>query len=230
MASVSVIIPVYNGERFLKEAIESAMCQTEPPLEVIVVDDGSTDASPAVAAEAGATCISHGRNEGLSQTRNTGVQRAGGDLIAFLDADDVWLPNKLQLQVAALEASPGAGYALCHIRYFLAEGEERPAWFHQNSPTDDDYSCPPSTWLLRRQAWDAVGPFDPEFQFVEDIDWLARANDAGVAKVTVPDVLVLKRVRADAMTGNIEAIQKGMLAALRRSTLRKKSMRRPNGG
>jgi glycosyltransferase involved in cell wall biosynthesis len=226
-ASISVIIPAYNGERFLREAVESALGQTLPPSEVIVVDDGSTDGTAGVARSLPVVFVSLPENRGISEARNAAIERARGDLIAPLDCDDVWLPHKLEAQVAALEAHPEAGYAVSHIRYFMEPGARRPAWFHPNSPfQDDDASYPPSTWLIRCEVFDAVGLFDVGRRVVEDIDWLARANDAGIERVTVPEPLVLKRVRDDSLTSNVAAIRQGVIDALRASARRKKTLGR----
>src|SRR5437667_12630279 len=110
---VSVVIPCYNGERYLAEAIESVLAQRYEPLEIIVVDDGSTDRSAEVARHFGDAvqyvCQPHA---GAAAARNRGVGLATGDLIAFLDADDVWTEGRLARQVQVLEADPSVGMVM----------------------------------------------------------------------------------------------------------------------
>jgi glycosyltransferase involved in cell wall biosynthesis len=221
--SISVVIPVYNGEAFLRDAVESALRQSLAPTEIIVVDDGSSDGSLALARSLHVITLSQA-NQGVSAARNRAVERSRGDLVAFLDCDDIWLPHKLAAQAEALAARPEAGYAVSHIRYFLEPGTVAPAWFHWNSPPEDDISYPPSTWLIRRATWETVGPFDEGRRYVEDIDWLARANDLGVERLVVTEPLVEKRIRDESLTGNVEEVKKGMLRVLRDSAARKRAL------
>ncbi|HEX3110532.1 MAG TPA: glycosyltransferase family A protein, partial [Thermoanaerobaculia bacterium] len=108
MKSVSVVIPSYNYARYLGEAIDSALGQTLPPLEVIVVDDGSTDDTPAVLAAYGDRIrVLRQKNAGVAVARNSGIAAARGECVAFLDADDVWLPRKLELQIPLFTDSVG---------------------------------------------------------------------------------------------------------------------------
>jgi glycosyltransferase involved in cell wall biosynthesis len=123
--TVSLIIPTYNYARCLHEAIESALAQTHPRVEIIVVDDGSTDDTPTVLAKY------HGRitglrqtNRGLAAARNTGLRVAGGDYVAFLDADDVMASNKLAEQAAVLDSDPKIGWTYCDIRMTNAATKE----------------------------------------------------------------------------------------------------------
>ena len=110
MKTISVIIPAYNYARYLAEAIDSALGQTYAPLEVIVVDDASTDDTPRVLAAYGQRIRAIRQpNGGAGAARNTGIAAARGEYVAFLDADDVWLPRKLELQMALFDADPALG-------------------------------------------------------------------------------------------------------------------------
>ena len=112
----SVIIPVYNGELYLAEALDSVFAQDYRPIEVIVVDDGSTDGTATVANEYSQVHYLHQPNQGPPVARNTGLSYCTGDLITLLDADDLWVPGKLSMQVAYLEAHPEAGCVIGKIR------------------------------------------------------------------------------------------------------------------
>src|SRR5436190_9018266 len=114
MKTVSVVIPTYNYARYLGAAIDSALQQTHAPLEVIVVDDGSTDDTPRLLDGYGDRIrVIRQKNSGVAAARNAGVREARGELIAFLDSDDLWKPRKLELQIARFEADPGLGLVHC---------------------------------------------------------------------------------------------------------------------
>ena len=224
--SVSVVIPVYNGELFLWEALESVAWQTRPADEIIAVDDGSTDGSVAVMrCFRGVTCIVQ-TNAGVSAARNTGIARARGEIIALLDADDIWTPDKLERQVAALVASPGDGYSLGHHREFAEPGFDvsfftRPETFGQAAP-----SPIPSSWVVWQETFARVGAFDPEFSLSEDAEWLLRAKDKDVSVAWVHDVLLLRRLHGANLTGNVEQSRIALLKALRASVERRRVAKR----
>src|SRR2546427_4231674 len=134
---VSVVIPVYNGERYLADAIQSVLDQTYQNLEVIVVDDGSTDGSAAVAKRFG-DAIRYVRqaNGGVCQARNTGISVARGTYLAFLDQDDLWLPDKLAVQVAYLESHPEVGAVYCQCQV-LENGGLRSNLYYAELVKDD---------------------------------------------------------------------------------------------
>jgi len=217
--TVSVIVPVFNGERFLEEALASAWAQSLTPLEVIVVDDGSTDGSAAIASRMNVRYISQA-NSGVSSARNAGLRVAQGQFVAFLDADDTWLPTKLERQVAALLDAEDAGYALCrHIATF-EPGVEPPQWYRGRTDGVSEPSFAPSAWLVRRSALDAIGWFDPVLRHGEDTDWLARARDADLRYVMVDGPLLVRRIHGANLTGNPEP-RTDLLTVLRRSIDRK---------
>jgi glycosyltransferase involved in cell wall biosynthesis len=188
--SVSVVIPVRDGERFLGEAIESALQQAPPLFEVLVVDDGSTDATPWVARSFGAA-VTYVRRPalGVAAALNHGASLARGSLLAFLDADDVWSDHKLGLQVAALRDDARIEAVFGHLANVGEDGVVR--------ETFAGYSR--GTMLIRRDAFDRVGPF-AAWRLGEFVEWYARAVDAGVAMRMLPEVLLLRRVH-DANTG-----------------------------
>lgn len=165
---VSVIIPTYNRARYLGEAIDSALGQTFCDLEVLVVDDASTDDTAAVLARYGERIrvIGLERNGGPSAARNAGLAAARGDLIAFLDSDDVWLPDKLARQVQALDGDPTAD----GVTGRLAVYDDTAARELAAEPLD----AAMSTLLLRSRAAALVGPFDETLRLAEDIDYGMR--------------------------------------------------------
>src|SRR5437867_2556724 len=145
---VSVVIPVYNGERYLADAIQSVLDQTYENFEVIVVDDGSTDESAAVAKRFGeAIRYVHQANGGVSKARNTGIAEARGVYLAFLDQDDLWLPDKLSVQVAYLDSHPevGAVYCQCEVK---GKGWLRSSLYYAEPVKDDVLGIMSGTCLL----------------------------------------------------------------------------------
>ena len=227
--SASCVIPVHNGSAWLGEAIRTALAQSVPPREVIVVDDGSTDDTATVIESFGARIVHlHQDHGGVAHARNHGVDRAGGDLLAFLDADDLWHPERLRLEIDLLLAHPETSLADAHSRYFwgedLSETERRADPRHAAS-LQEPAPGHISTWLVRRDAFERVGGFDESMQFSEDTDWLLRHRDAGGITVTHPDVLSHRRLHR----GNMTAVDRpgqvrDLVRAVQRSRQRRQSV------
>lgn len=183
---VSVIIPAYNSERFLTAAVESVLAQTYPEVEVIIVDDGSTDNTAALAdtlaEQDGCVRIKvlKQENSGQAAARNAALQVARGELIGFLDADDVYLPNKLRDQVSFLQNHPE--YDLVHADYYICDENLEPITLHHKGqpplPFPDLFVYrnwfPPVVPLLRSSLVKKVGGFDVAFRGAEDWDYWIR--------------------------------------------------------
>jgi glycosyltransferase involved in cell wall biosynthesis len=180
VASVSVVIPSYNARPWLAEAIRSAQGQTLAPVEIIVVDDGSADGSVEAAREAGATqVLSDGTNHGPGGTRNRGIQAASGDLVAFLDADDRWLPEHLDRSAGCLEQHPDADISFSGYRLFGNTHLELPSQVEPGRALDlsvellDVNHVLQSAAVARRSALLAVGGYDESRRYSEDFElWL----------------------------------------------------------
>ena len=189
---VSVVIPAYNCERFLAEAIESVLAQSYRPNEVIVVDDGSTDQSANIARSYKEIQYIYQPNQGLAVTRNRGLAIAQGEFIAFLDADDVWLPNKLKVQVEHLTEHPDVGLNVCRIENFLDPGVSLPPGGGDVPLMKEQINL--GTMVVRRDVFSRVGAFDPDYRLADDFDWVARAKDLGIPVKILPDVLMRRRI------------------------------------
>ncbi len=210
---VSVVIPVFNGESHLRESIESVLAQSHQPCEIIAVDDGSTDGSPAIlAAYDGVRCIRI-PNGGVAAARNKGVAMSQGAFVAFLDQDDLWLPGKLAAQLAMLRDNPGAGFAITLQRFLTDAGDPPPAYVREKLLHGDHPGYVPSALLVRREAFMTVGPFVESYRYGSDADWFIRAKEAGIGGVVVPEVLLWKRLHGD----NESRHAAGNLAELRRA-------------
>lgn len=193
--NISVVIPVYNGERFLAEALASLRRQTEPAAEIIAVDDGSTDGSAAILAAYPEVRVVSQANAGCAVSRNRGATLAKHDVITFFDQDDVWLPERLAHGAACLAADQALGFVVCGTENFLTPGMEAvPSWLDPRMLDVPQHGFGTCTLMVRRTALDIVGPFDPSTMPFDDTDWLVRALDAGIRYVHLNEVLVRRRI------------------------------------
>ncbi len=191
---VTVVIPVHDGERYLPEAVASVLGQTHSAVQVIVVDDGSTDGTAAAAAAFGdAVEYVHQENAGPAAAMNRGAGRAGGELISFLSADDVWVPEKLALQLAALRAG-GPDLVFGHVRHFLSPELDAAAAARLRCPPEPMPATSAGTLLTRLDTFWRVGPFDEGYRVGEFLDWYSRAGDLGLTTLILPGVVSHRRV------------------------------------
>lgn len=187
-ALISVIVPAFNAARFIGKAILSIQNQDYANLEIIVIDDASTDRTTEIAGGFDVTLIRHAQNQGAASARNTGIVQARGALMAFLDADDEWLPGKLATQVQTLQAHPH----LIGVTGFLkvVSGSLEPAKvIAQFVPSF-------GTALFKREVFDLVGLPNPEFRLCDDVDWFNRVQESGQNLAVLPRV-VLQCLRHD---------------------------------
>jgi glycosyltransferase involved in cell wall biosynthesis len=194
---VSVLVGAYNAERYLGEALRSVLAQSYRPLELIVVDDGSTDRTAEVAQRHGSVLYAYQENAGNGAARNRAVELASGELFAFLDADDRFVPGKLERQWEALEADPALDLVFGHVREFVSPEltEEQRAAIRPPSPTAPWTA--PNLMLIRREAFFRVGAFSEELRVGVTVDWYARALEGGLRSLMLPDVVLERRLHLD---------------------------------
>ncbi len=219
--SVSVIVIVKNGERFLAEALRSIQCQTLPSLEILVVDGDSTDRTAEIARSLAGVRYLRQPDSGISNAYNFGIAQARGELIAFLSQDDLWTPDKLAVQVGHLQAHPDCQYVVCRIRSFLEPGDTPPSGFRRELLDQTPVAYIMETLLARRNLFDTVGLHDAGLPTAGDVDWYARAFDAGVVGHACNQVLVHKRVHGSNTSLTDSSNNAQLLHALRRSVQRK---------
>ncbi|MBF2073959.1 MAG: glycosyltransferase [Synechococcales cyanobacterium C42_A2020_086] len=200
-SSVSVVIPTYNCARYLGEAIDSVLQQTHPAAELIVVDDGSTDETADVLQRYGERLqVIRQTNQGVAVARNQGIRQARGEWIAFLDADDYFLPDKLAAQMAIAAQHPRAGIVHSGWQRITATGEPLitvKLWQQVPQLNLEGWlrwkPVLPSAMLFRRAWLEQAGGFDPRFPPAEDTELVLRLARMGCEAVWLPQVTVCYR-------------------------------------
>jgi len=196
---ISCIVPVYNGERYLGETLDSILAQTHQPLEIVVVDDGSTDRTVSVAAGFGRRVqYCWQENAGEAAARNRGLSMAQMNFIAFLDAADLWHPEKLAKQIAKFEEKPEMDLCFTSFQNFwipeLAAEEQR----YRRSPLSQPQSAwSTSTVLARRAVFARFGNFKDDGSLAvgsESMIWFLRAQEQGAVVTVLPEVLMYRRM------------------------------------
>lgn len=191
-AQVSVIVPVRNGARYLGETINSILAQTVPPLEVLIMDDDSVDETASIAKSFGSK-VHHILLEqgGAAAARNRGVHAAKGNYLSFLDADDLWLPEKTQRQLEHLAGHSSSHVAFCHMEQFISPEIEELTIADKDKVLPGYSSC---TMLIQTDVFRRVGPFPEDLRAGEFIEWFARAKDAGLEPLMLNDILARRRI------------------------------------
>lgn len=228
---VSVTIPVRNGERFIRQAIDSVLAQSYRSTEVIVVDDGSTDATAEIVKAYGTAVRYLWQNhQGLPAGRNRGITSANGEYLSFLAHDDLYTPDKLEIQVGYLLAHPETQYTVSHIRFFLEPGCVIPRGFRPELLEGDHIGRIPEALVARRSLFDTVGLFRTHLKIADDVDWFARCKDQNIQMAVLPQVLLHKRVHDTNLSSNADANNRELLTLLRDSIRRQSSQRAPSAG
>ena len=180
---ISVVIPCFNGARYLEQALTSVRAQTRPVDEILVVDDGSTDDSGDIARRAGATCLTLEENVGPGASRNRGIAACSGEIIAFLDADDYWLPEHINDMTTLLERFPQSSVAFSRILRFGDDDRVSPDQLPEGPPLNvfwrliEENIVAQSSAVVRREALLRVGCYNTSFRYSEDYDlWLRLAR------------------------------------------------------
>lgn len=209
MPKISVVMPAYNAEKYITEAIESILNQSFRDFEFIILNDCSTDATESIILSYGDARIVYVKNEenlGVARTLNKGLAIAKGEYIARMDADDVSLPQRLERQAAFLEENPAVAVLGCNVETFDETGSLYTGW----SATDPKqmhidllFSCGlahPSV-MMRREVIDALGGYDPAFEGLEDYELWCRVTQSHQV-TTLPEVLFCYRVHSGQVTKN----------------------------
>ncbi|HRF06865.1 glycosyltransferase family A protein [Accumulibacter sp.] len=223
-ARVSVIVPCYNAAAYLPQALASLLAQRPAVWEVIVIDDGSSDDSAAIAAGFGAPVRCHRQeNQGIAAARNQGLRLAAGDWIAFLDADDLWPADSLGLRLRELAARPDLDAVYGLVEAFLSPELSATEQLSLQLPPVIQVGRLAGALLLRRQVFARVGDFDTGFAVGETMDWIARAEEQGVTMGQVDGVVLHRRIHSANTIRKTERLQSDYLRLLRASLLRRRA-------
>ncbi|PKN53281.1 MAG: glycosyltransferase family 2 protein [Deltaproteobacteria bacterium HGW-Deltaproteobacteria-13] len=192
---ISVIIPVFNGEHYLAEAIESVLSQKGFSLDIIVVDDGSTDRTSQIVQEyIPSLRYFFQDNAGSGAARNKGIKEARGDFFSFLDADDIWLSNKLDIQIQAFLADAELEAVFGHVKQFFSpelDEEFKSRFFCAPEALP---GCLPATMLIKRDAFFRVGLFDENWRVGEEVAWILRARELHMKTIMLTDLTYMRRL------------------------------------
>jgi glycosyltransferase involved in cell wall biosynthesis len=207
---VSCIVPARNAAHYLAAALNSVLAQTYRPIEILLIDDGSTDETASCAGRYKAVTVVSQASAGPAAARNLGVRLAHGELVAFLDADDLWHADKLARQVEVFHAQPDVGYCLTHIQNCCKPHVQEEAGCYCDHPRGQQLpGYTSSTLVARRAVFDAVGPFNPALRYTDQVDWFLHADDLGVPMSMLPNVLTYRCIHGN-NTHRVEEAACGM--------------------
>lgn len=222
MPFVSVIMPAYNCERFITEAVESVRRQNHRPLEVIIVDDGSTDGTSAQVKNLGKDIrYVHQSNRGPAAARNRGIAMAKGEVIAFLDADDYWPAHKLEIQLARMNKDPEIEVVLGRIQCTgtLTEADRK---IRFEGPDNTMINICLGSGVFRKSVFEKVGVFDESLRHFEDHDWFLRAREKDVSMVILENITLHYRRHENSMSRRKRADDPTMIQILKKSLDRRR--------
>ncbi len=220
---ITIAIPVHNGEKFIGETIESALSQSYQPVQVVVVDDGSTDASLAIASSFENAIVHQQPQGGPSAARNQGLQIAEGELITFIDADDQMTPKGLETQYHHLLAHPHLDCVFGYANTKLEPGTRLPSWL--KTPAGHDSVVPFPSALFRTATLREVGGFDESVRVGEWFELFTRLRERTFEVAVVPFEVIHKRVHSRNLSHQQEAMQAEMFLSLKKRMDRQRSQR-----
>ncbi|MEM7167639.1 MAG: glycosyltransferase family A protein [Planctomycetota bacterium] len=206
--AISILLPVYNGQQYLRESLASLSAQTLPPAEIVVIDDGSTDQSAAIAADFPGVTLIQQANAGAAAARNAGLTAATGNLIACLDADDLADPKRLELQAAAFDRDPDLDGCFTHLAEFLSPELPDDERAQLECKAEAAPGACIGTLMIRRDSFLRVGLLDPELRVAYFLQWYGLAQDQGLRFEMLSETLVQRRLHLD----NTGRREKGRLA------------------
>jgi len=224
---ISIIVPVYNYAKYVEEAIRSILSQDYQDFELILVDDGSNDDSPSILErfKSPTVRILRQSNQGTGAARNLGIKNSRGRFFSFLDADDVWLKNKLTLQMTAFEEEPQLDLVFGHVEEFISPdltSEQIKKVISFSPGAVPGYSS--ITMVVKRDSFFRVGLFGTDLEVGEYVDWYARAKDLKLKCLMLPDLVAKRRIHT-ANNGIQKKDKSAYLKILRASLERKKRSR-----
>jgi len=223
MPFISVIVPVYNCEDYLAEAINSVLNQHYPRIEIIVVDDGSTDGS----AEAAKHFQSKARyvyqpRSGAGAARNRGIGLSKGQYLAFLDSDDIWEENKLTYQMEAFHDDPDLDIVFGHVKQFYSPELDESIKRKIYCPAEKMPGYYTGAMLIKRASFVRVGLFESSLKIGEFMDWYLKAKECGLKSIVLPDIVAKRRIHGANQSIHEKQYQSDFVKILKKSLDRRR--------
>ncbi|BAQ65281.1 glycosyltransferase [Geminocystis sp. NIES-3709] len=219
---VSIIIVVKNGEKFLQTAIESILNQSYKNYEIIVIDGNSIDKTPIIVQSYSQIRYFLQNSQGIANAYNQGIDEAKAELLTFLSCDDIWTYDKLKIQVDYMINNPKIQYVVGKVKFFLEERNLPPSGFKKELLEEDHIAKIMETLMVRKNVFEKIGKFNPEFLIAEDTDWFARCQDAKIPMKIIDKVFLYKRIHNNNASLNDPQYNQYILKILRESIHRKR--------
>nr|NQU92803.1 glycosyltransferase family 2 protein [Bacteroidota bacterium] len=191
---VSIIIPVFNREKYIREAIESIINDHYLPKEIIVIDDGSTDNTAIIVSAFSNITVIRQENLGVAVARNVGIEASSGEFITFLDSDDIWIPGRIESCLSYFRSHPEIDFVLGQQDMFLQNGIKKPGLIKQEwleRPMDVSNN---GVIMLKKACYEKTGLFNPAYKKGEDTEWFVRAKEAHLKMARIPFVFLRRRI------------------------------------
>ena len=218
-APVTVVVPLFNSRPFIRQAIDSILAQSARPQEIVVIDDGSSDGGAGLVEGIAGVRVIHQDNAGEAAARNRGIREATQPFIAFLDQDDLWLPDKLRLQVATLMQDPAIDIVFGRHRLIVEAGAD---WFRRELLDRSLSARLPGPLLVRRSVFERIGLFREDMKLGSDVDWTWRASDAGLVFHLIEQDVLQRRIHGANASRDMPQFADGLLVAAQASLRRKR--------
>lgn len=227
---VSVIIPTCNGANYIRETIDSVLAQTYRRLEILVVDDGSTDSTAQAAASyAPRVALIRQANQGHPAARNCGLRSATGEFVSFLDHDDLWEPVKIAMQMECFRNEPALDLVFGHIQNFFSPEMPEEARERVSVPLQPLPGLLQGAMLASRNAFDRVGPFWEKRELGDFLDWYGRAMILGLKTRMLPATVLRRRIHMTNYTRTHAHLQKQYLPAIKQLLDRRRAAGKRQG-
>ena len=222
--TVSIIIPVYNRENYIRECLTSVLADDYPQKEIIVIDDGSTDNTSEILDEYSGIKIIKQENRGVSIARNEGIKASTGEFITYLDSDDIWLPGRIEPSLGYFRSNPGIDYVLGQQILFLEDEIQCPKHIEREAlekPTDaTNNGC----LILRKSCYQKIGLFNTKYKKGEDTEWFFRAEYHGLKMARLPQAFFRRRIHQTNLSMELpEKNLENLFQILRESVQRNKA-------
>lgn len=214
---VSAIIAARNGEKYISQALESIFNQDYENIEILVVDNGSSDATSEIVKSYSRVKYVYFAEPNVALARTKGVELAKNDYIAFLDQDDVWVKDKISRQVRFLEENVFYGGVVGHQKLFLEEGTKKPHWLKASFLEYPQTGYLPSTFLVKRQVFEKINKGNTRHPSASDVAWFFNAKTLNILIGMLPEVLVHRRIHDENETHKIAELHRGLLSVMRES-------------